>query len=161
MPEKDDSSSTGVSYPPADPAKAEARIDYTRETLGGARKSSPLDNVLSYPITAEEYLTITEMIPATSFTNVQSMWLTSAIAFGLAAASLFLTTSFYHENGGDQIIDWRALLFTAGMCAASIICAVSFVVVTLAKKSSSRSYQRLDRRIRQYLSIREDEEQNA
>jgi hypothetical protein len=124
--------------------------------LGGTRKSSPIDDEISYPLTNDEYLTLKENLSFDKFSNLESFLLStffstliSTILFGF---SCNFTKVIVLNGIESKEIDIPQVFLITMYAAISIGTLIGFFISKNNKKTSKKPFERLDEKINNHLN---------
>lgn len=125
------------------------------QQLGGARQSSPLDNEMTYPLTMDEYLLISDNLSNDKFSNLESLLLATGISSLISGIVLWVSSPLQIpilEKGITVLKLNTSLLFILLIYGAiSIGCLVGFFLFYFAKKTEKKPMGRLNEKILNHL----------
>ncbi|MGX7666525.1 hypothetical protein [Flavobacterium pedocola] len=127
------------------------------QKLGGTRQSSPLEDEMTYPLTADEFLLLRESLTLDKFTNSESFLLSTLITTLISGFVIYFTGSLYKEvitnNIKQDVINISQVITLIIYSAISVGCLIGYIFSYLMKKKSKSSLSRLDEKIKKHLSI--------
>ena len=127
-----------------------------KQQLGGTRKSSPLEDEISYPLTNDEYFLIKENLSTDKITNWESLLLSLGIS-SLISFIIFCITGTFENHltiHGKEIIELNVQLLTIVIIYAAVAFGsiLGFIISILSKHKSKHIIKRLDQKISNHLN---------
>ena len=122
------------------------KINKSNKQLGGGRRSMPLQDEDSYPLTKDEYLAIKENMVGNKLTSLESALLSIGITATMACLPYFF-------DGGIE----KNFLIILIFLVVGLGCLTSFSLFKLNVKKKNGTIDRLNKKISEHLKIKKNE----
>ena len=131
-------------------------MEVEKQQLGGTRKSSPLEDEMSYPLTSDEFLLLKENLKSDKINNLEALLLSVAVSSFISLVIFYNTCSLSNteiiNNETITEINNSSITILILYISSTIGCLIGFFVSRINKGKSKKIVERLCLKISSHLN---------